>query len=223
MEFFIESEPVFTILRVKLDAGESFRAEPGAMLAMSPTIELKALSSGKGVLGSFKAAVGGESFFASLFTASGAGGEIILAPHSVGDIIKLDLQNETIYAHGGAYLAGHPDLELSTRGSAKAMLAGEGFFLSKITGTGPLFLHSYGAIIEKTLQPGEDYIVDTGHIVAFEERIGYTIKRVSKGLFTTIASKEGLVCEYQGPGKIWLQSRNLKNFAQLIAEILPKT
>ena len=223
MDFSIEKGPVFTVLRVIMNAGESFRAEPGAMVAMSPTIELKVKSAGKGVLGSLAAAVGGESFFNSQYTASDGPGELLLAPPSPGDILRMDLSDETIFAHGGAYLAGHTDLELSTQGSMKAMFSGEGLFLSKISGNGPLFLNVYGAVLERTLQSGEGYIVDTGQIVAFQESIQYTIKRVSKGLFSAVASGEGLVCEYKGPGKIWLQTRNLRNLAHLIATILPKS
>ncbi|MCK5741225.1 MAG: TIGR00266 family protein, partial [Chlorobi bacterium] len=155
-----------------------------------------------------------------LFTASGGSGELILAPGTLGDIIQLEMNGQTIFAQGGAYLAGTPDLELSTQGSLKGMISGEGLFLQKITGRGALFLNSYGAIIEKTLSQGESYIVDTGHIVAFEESVQYKIKKASKGFFSTIASGEGLVCEYTGPGKIWMQTRNLSAFAQILSKFI---
>ena len=220
MEFKIENSPVFTTLTIQMGSAEQFRAEAGAMVSMSPTIEIQAKKSGKGLLGTMKAAVGGESFFASLFTASGGSGELILAPGTLGDIIQLEMNGQTIFAQGGAYLAGTPDLELSTQGSLKGMISGEGLFLQKITGRGALFLNSYGAIIEKTLSQGESYIVDTGHIVAFEESVQYKIKKASKGFFSTIASGEGLVCEYTGPGKIWMQTRNLSAFAQILSKFI---
>jgi uncharacterized protein (AIM24 family) len=69
MNYNISNAPVFTTLTVQLRQGESFRAEAGAMIAMSPTIALKAGGSGKGLLGSLKAAIGGESLFASIYTA----------------------------------------------------------------------------------------------------------------------------------------------------------
>lgn len=221
MEFKIEHQPVFTILRIMLAQGEKFKAEAGAMVSMSPTIKLEAKSAGKGFLGSFKAAVGGESFFASLFTAEGGSGEIVLAPGSLGDILKMELQGKTIFAEGGAYLAGSPDLEISTKGSLKAMVSGEGLFLQKITGTGILFLSSYGAIFEKQLAAGETYIVDTGHIVAFEDSVQYKLKKSSAGILSSLASGEGLVCEYTGPGKIWGQTRNLGAFAKILKKLLP--
>lgn len=203
--------------------GEQFRAEAGAMMSMSPTIALEAKSSGKGLLGTIKAAVGGESFFASLFTAETGDGELMLAPSTLGDVLQLDLRGNTIYAEGGAYLAGSPNLVISTKGSFKALISGEGLFLQKISGNGPLFLNAYGVILEKNLNAGETYVIDTNHLVAFEETVQYKVKKAARGLFSTLASGEGLVCEYTGPGKVWFQSRALSAFAHQIQKFLPKT
>ena len=221
MQFKIDNSPVFTTLHILMSRGEAFRAEAGAMLAMSPSITLEAKSSGKGLIGTLKAAVGGESIFGSLFTVEGNEGELILAPSTIGDIIQMELNNQTILAQGGAYLAGSPDLTLSTKGSFRAMLSGEGLFLQEISGTGTVFLSSYGKIIERNLIAGESLVVDTGHIVAFENNVSYQIRKASKGIFSSIASGEGLVCEYTGPGKIWIQTRNLPAFAHLLSRFMP--
>lgn len=221
MEFLIENSPVFTTLRIVMRAGEQFRAEAGAMVSMSPSITLEAKTTGKGLFGAVKAAVGGESFFASLFTAN-SDGELVLAPATLGDIMRMNLNGTTINAQSGAYLAGSPNLEISTKGSFKAMISGEGLFLQTISGTGDLFIQSYGTISEKRLSTGERYIVDTGHIVAWENTVQYQIRKASKGIFSTIASGEGLVCEFSGPGKIWTQTRNLPAFVSLIQRFLPK-
>lgn len=220
MQLEIEHGPVFSILRVRLAQGEQWRAEAGAMVAMSPTIDLEAKTSGKGLLGSLKAVAGGESFFASLFTATRGEGELVLAPAMPGDIMRIDL-NGTIFAEGGAYLAGHPGLEISTQGSAKGLLSGEGLFLQVIRGQGPVFLSCYGAIVMKALAPGESFIVDTGHLVAFEEGVRYAVRKAAKGLLSSIATGEGLVCEYTGPGRILYQTRNLGAFAHSLAKFLP--
>ena len=217
----IENRPVFTTLKITLADGESFKAEPGAMVSMSPTIELEVKKTGEGFLGAIKAAAGGESFFASLYTASDGEGELILAPPVPGDIVKFDLDGNTVLAQSGAYLAGSPDLELSTQGSFRALASGEGLFLQKISGSGTVFLSAYGAVYERDLMSGESYIVDNGHIIAFEESVSYTLNKVSRGLLSTLASGEGLVCNFQGPGTIWIQSRNLTGFAALLAKLMP--
>jgi uncharacterized protein (TIGR00266 family) len=222
MEFKIEHGPVFTIVRVFMRQGEQFRAEAGAMVSMSPTLKLEAKSAGKGLMGTLKAAVGGESFFATLFTAETGDGELVLAPGVLGDVLKMELSGNTIFTEGGAYLAGSLGLDISTKGSFKAMISGEGLFLQKITGKGIVFLNSYGAIYEKILAPGETYIVDTNHIIAFEETVQYKIKKAAKGIFSSLASGEGLVCEYTGPGKMWIQTRALSAFAQQIEKYIHK-
>jgi len=222
MEFKVENGPVFTILRIIMSRGEEFRAEAGAMISMSPTIEVEAKASGKGFFGAVKAAIGGESVFTSLYTAEKGDGELILAPSAPGDILRYDMNGNTIFAQGGAYLAGSSGLELSAKGSIKALISGEELFLQKISGNGIVFITSYGAVYEKALSYGETYIVDTGHIVAFDETVQYRLKKVSKGILSSLASGEGLVCEFQGPGHIWVQTRNIPALAKLISSFLPQ-
>jgi uncharacterized protein (TIGR00266 family) len=223
MKFHIEHSPVYSSLRVEMDQGDMFRAEPGAMLSMTPSIELESKSAGKGLFGTLKAAVGGESIFASVYTAQHGPGELILAPSTPGDILQLNLNNESILAQAGAYLAGDTSLELSAQGSLRQFIAGEGMFLSKITGSGSVFLSSFGAIYKRELAPGEPYVVDTGHMVAFTAGMQYTIKKAARGLWSSLASGEGLVVLYSGPGTVWVQTRNVGHFAQTLIPFLPKS
>jgi uncharacterized protein (TIGR00266 family) len=221
MNFTIDHSPVYSSLRVDMERGDRFRAEPGAMLSMSASIELNTQAAGKGLLGTLKAAVGGESIFASIYEAVHGPGELILAPPTPGDILRMDLTGNTIFTQSGAYLAGSPDLTLGAQGSLKAFVSGEGLFLSKISGHGPLFLTSFGSIYSKTLAPGEPYVVDTGHMVAFTEGMQYTVKAAARGLFSSFASGEGLVCLFTGPGTIWMQTRNVRHFANSLIPFLP--
>lgn len=221
MNFTIDHSPVYSSLRVDMERGERFRAEPGAMLSMSASIELNTQAAGKGLLGTLKAAVGGESIFASIYEAVHGPGELILAPPTPGDILRMDLAGNTIFTQSGAYLAGSPNLTLGAQGSLKAFVSGEGLFLSKISGHGPLFLTSFGSIYSKTLAPGEPYVVDTGHMVAFTEGMQYTVKAAARGLFSSFASGEGLVCLFTGPGTIWMQTRNVRHFANSLIPFLP--
>ena len=222
MKHTIDYSPVYSALNIQLDQGEKIRAEPGAMLSMSATIELATKSAGKGLLGTLKAAVGGESIFASMFHAEHGPGELILAPERYGDLGDLHLNNETILAQSGAYLAGDPSLELSAQGSLRAFVSGEGMFLSKISGSGPLFLNSFGAVYKKTLQAGEPYIVDSGHMVAFTDGMHYSIKKAARGFFSSLASGEGLVVLFSGPGTVWIQTRNVRSFAETLIPFLPQ-
>jgi len=214
--------PSYSLLRVMMQRGESLAAEAGAMVSMSGTIEMETRAKG-GLLGALKRSVlGKESFFINTFTAADPG-ELTLAPTLPGDMAYVELTGRTLYAQSGAYVASAPEIEVDTKwGGAKTFFSRGRLFLLRISGMGPLFLSSYGAIHEVELGVGQQYVVDTGHLVAFDEGVQYTVRRVG-GLKSTLFSGEGLVCDLTGPGKILLQSRSTESFlAWLIPQIPSK-
>ena len=232
MKYQILYQPSYSLAVVNLDAGEQIMTESGAMVSMSPTIKLEAKMSGGGFLGAVKSAVGGESIFRTTFTAEGGAGEITLAPANVGDIMPVELKATKFFVQPGSYLAGHAGLTINVQGSMRGMLSGEGLFLLTVEGTGLLLLSSFGAIHTKELAAGEEYLVDTGHIVAFEQSIQYTIEKAAgktqgvggflKGMVQSAMSGEGFVCRYRGPGRVYLQTRQLGSFATQLLPFLPK-
>ncbi len=214
MNYEILYKPSFSLLKVTLSGGESIVAEAGAMVSMSEEVSIKTSAKG-GIFGSLKRSMlGGESFFMNTFTAT-TKGEVMFAPPLPGDIHPIEL-NGTIYAQSHAYIASTEGINIDTKwGGAKTFFSKEGLFLLKISGKGIVFLSSYGAIHEVELQPGQRYTVDTGHIVSFEEGVGYKVKTVG-GIKSTLFSGEGLVCELTGPGKITIQTRNLSSLLALL-------
>lgn len=221
MEHEILYQPSYSLLKIMLRQGEAISAEAGAMVSMSSGIQIETSMKG-GLFGSLKRSVlGGESFFVNTFRAD-ENGEVALAPSLPGDIHDLELKGQTIYVQSGSYLASSPEIEVDTKwGGAKTFFSREGLFLLKISGTGKLFLSSYGAIHEINLEAGQKYIVDTGHMVSFDEGVGYTVKKVG-GLKSTLLSGEGLVCELTGPGKITIQSRSEAAFLSWLIPHIPK-
>jgi uncharacterized protein (TIGR00266 family) len=226
-------QPSYSVARVELEEGEAVMAESGAMVGMSPNIDVDSQMAGGGLLGMVKSAMGGESFFRTTFTAKSAPGEVILAPPSTGDVMAVDMMGGKMYVQRGSYLAGSPDLDISVEASAKGWMSGEGLFLLTVTGHGLLLLSSFGAIHKITLAPGERYTVDTTHIVAFDGTIQYTLDKAAGGAATSIGgllkgvmksamSGEGLVCKYTGPGNIYLQTRSFQSFIKLLMPFLPK-
>ncbi len=222
MDHKIENGPVFSTLHLTLHTGESVIGEAGSMIAMTPSVELKAKTTGKGVFGAVKSMIGGESLFSTTYTATENNSEVVLAPSSPGDIVHFSLSGKKIFAQGGAYLAGSSGLELGTQGSLRGALMGEGLFLQTISGNGDVWLSSYGAVFVKELGPGEEYSVDNGNLVAFEDGVSYTIKKAAKGLFSTFASGEGFVSRFKGPGKVWLQTRSIQGFAAVLMPFIQK-
>ncbi|QEH37899.1 hypothetical protein OJF2_64910 [Aquisphaera giovannonii] len=234
MRYKILYQPSFSMAVVELARGEQIMAESGAMVSMSPTIRLQAAMSGGGLFGAVKSAVGGESLFRTTFTAEDGPGEITLAPSALGDVMAVEMAGSRFYVQPGSYLAGHPALSIGVQGSMRGMLSGEGLFLLTVEGSGLLLLSSFGAIHEKRLGPGEEYIVDTGHIVAFEGSVQYRLEKATgggqgqgiggflKGMVQSALSGEGFVCRYRGPGSIYMQTRQLPGFARQLLPFLPR-
>lgn len=212
----------FALAVVNLQAEQAIAAEAGAMVSMSANMDLYAEMKG-GVFGALKRAVGGESAFVSTFTAKGGPGEVTFAPGAPGDVAGIEMQNQTFMVQSSSYLAGDISLVVDTKfGGAKSFFGGEGMFVLQVSGTGLLLVSSFGAIHRKTLRPGEPYVVDTGHLVAWEGHMQYNLRKAAKsGFFRSFLSGEGMVAEFMGPGEILIQTRNLAAFAGLLKPFFP--
>jgi uncharacterized protein (TIGR00266 family) len=212
--------PSYSLAVVQLATGEIIQAESGAMVSMTDGIAMETSTRGGLLKGMKRAVLGGESLFINTFTAERAG-EITVAPAFPGDVKSMRLERETLYVQSGSYMASTGEIEIDTKwGGAKTFFSGEGFFILKLTGTGDLLLSSYGAIREITLAPGEKVIVDTGHVVAFGEGVGYEVHKMG-GWKQTILSGEGFVVHLTGPGHVLLQTRSAHALAGWLAPLLP--
>jgi len=214
-------QPSFSLALVHLQPEQAIQAEAGAMVSMSANVELQSQMKG-GLFGALKRAVGGESAFISTFTARGGPGEVTFAPGAPGDIAAIELNNQLFFVQSSSYLAGDAGLVIDTRwGGAKSFFGGEGLFVLQVHGTGLLLLSSFGAIHRKRLAHGERYIVDTGHLVAWEGSTQYTLRKAAAGFFRSLVSGEGIVAEFMGPGEILIQPRNLAALAGLLKPFFP--
>lgn len=220
MEYDITHRPSYAQLELALERGESVKAEAGAMVGYSGGIEVETEAEG-GILKSLSRSVfGGESFFMNTFAAA-EDGTLRLAPALSGDVAHHDLDGETLYVQSTSFLASGSSIALDTEfGGSRTFFGGEGLFLLELSGSGPAFLASYGAIDERTVAPGETTVVDTGHVVAFEETLEFDVRRVG-GLKSTLFSGEGLVCEFSGHGTLWTQTRSPDAFLSWLVPKLP--
>jgi uncharacterized protein (TIGR00266 family) len=214
--------PSYSLAVVKLDPSETIQVEGGAMVSMTPNLKLETKAKG-GILKSLaRSVLGGESFFMNTYTAPSEGGEITLAPALPGDVQLMQLQNETLMVQSGSYVASSQGVNVDTKwGGAKTFFGSEGLIMLKVSGTGTLIVSSYGAIHPVELAAGQKYIVDTGHLVTFEDRLDFKVQKVA-GWKSTLFSGEGLVVELAGPGKLTLQTRSEDAFLSWLMPHLPK-
>ena len=225
MEIQLLQQPDSAIAKVILEANEEIVAEAGAMIAMSPHINANTtLRQGKGggLLGGLKRLLGGESLFLSVFRSLGQPGEIYLAPDFMGDLLVYEMQGEELIVQSTAYVASAStvDVDLGFLGFKRAILSGESLFWLTISGHGPVLLSSFGAIYSVAVN-GE-YIVDTGHIVAFERGLKFDIgKPPGSTWLSTFLGGEGFVCRFKGRGTVYCQTHNPGAFGLLVGSQLP--
>lgn len=222
MEVEILYRPSYSLGVLRLGPNEEVRVESGAMVSMSQGVTVETKATG-GILKSLaRSVLAGESFFQNIFHAPANGGEVTVAPSLPGDLFVLDLKNETVLVQSGSYVASEMGITLDTKwGGAKTFFASEGLIMLRASGTGKMLLSSFGAIHEVNLGAGETYTVDTGHLVAFTEGIGFKVRRVG-GLKSTIFGGEGLVVDLTGPGRVLLQTRSTDAFISWLIPKLPK-
>ncbi|MDA0832986.1 MAG: TIGR00266 family protein [Planctomycetota bacterium] len=223
LNYEIQMRPDFSMLKVNLQQGEKVFAEPSAMASMSPSLTLKAGMKG-GALKSLGRLMGGESLIINTFTAADGPGEVVFAPGHLGDTQHYRLTGGSLMLQRGAYMANSEGVEVTGKWQgAKGFFSGEGLVLLKASGTGDIFFNSYGAILE--IDVADDYIVDTGFIVAFEDTLQYKVTTLpglrGGGFKRLFFSGEGLVCRFSGQGRVWVQTRYVSPYLSWIHQFRP--
>ncbi len=206
-----------------LDDGESMINEGGSMAWMSPNMHME--TSG----GGFGKAIGrmfsGEKIFQNIYTAQGGTGLIAFASSFPGSIKPFDIApGHDIIFQKSAFLAGESSVELSVHFNKKlgaGLFGGEGFILQKVSGSGTVFAEFDGHVVEYTLQPGQEILIDTGHLAAMDATCAIDIQTVH-GVKNVLFGGEGLfLTRLTGPGRVWLQTMPLSNVAAVLRPYFP--
>jgi uncharacterized protein (TIGR00266 family) len=221
MEIDIQHRPSATVARCVLQAGDSMTAESGGLMALKGPIQMTTTThqkKGGGIFSGLKRMLSAQSFFINRFDAQGPS-EVWLATALPGDIRVHPLNGEKIVLAGGNWVASdsgvHIDLEWQ---GLKSFFSGENLFWVKASGHGNVLLNSFGFIYEVPVDGS--YIVDTGHIVAFEETLSFNISKASAGWIESYFSGEGFVCQFKGKGKVWCQSHNPLSYGHELTPFL---
>lgn len=218
----VQYRPAYALALVSLDRGESIQVEAGGMVSMSDGLEMRTEATGGFLKSLGRSLLGGESFFMNTFVATGSGQSISLAPALPGDIQVVEMTGQTLLVQSGSYLASSEGITVDTKWTgAKTFFGSEGLIMLRVSGTGTLILTSYGAVHPLSLGPGERHVVDTGHIVSFDESVSFRTRKVA-GWKSTLFSGEGLVVELEGPGEVTIQSRSQDAFLSWLLPKLPK-
>jgi uncharacterized protein (TIGR00266 family) len=220
MQVDIHAGPAFAFCEITLPPGGSVRVEAGAMAMTRGDVQMATSTQG-GFFKGLKRTLGGESFFVNDFS-SGSGGIVGVASALPGDMTGVGLDgSHALMVQSGSWIASDPSIDVDSKwGGGKTFFSGEGLILLRCSGVGELLMSAYGAIRTLTLTPGEVLTLDTGHVVAFDDTVTYSVRKAGSWK-STILGAEGLVTDFTGPGRVWLQTRSSSDLVNWIQSKLP--
>ena len=223
MRYEIKGETLPVVI-CQLEGGEKMITEGGGMSWMSPNMLMETTTNG-GIGKAFGRMFSGEKMFQNIYTAQGGSGMIAFASSFPGSIKAYEIgPGQEMIFQKSAFLAGEAGVQLSVFFNKKfspGLFGGEGFIMQKISGYGTVFAEFDGHVVEYELQPGQQIVVDTGHLAAMTATCQMEIRSVpgvknmlfgGEGLFNTVIS---------GPGRVWLQTMPISNVAGILRPYMP--
>ncbi|MCA0330958.1 MAG: TIGR00266 family protein [Actinobacteria bacterium] len=220
MQVEITGRPAFAYAEVTLPPGGAVRLESGAMAMTRGDVEIATSTQG-GFMRGLRRTLGGESFFVNDFT-SRTGGIVGLAPVLAGDMVDIDLTGQDLMVQSGSWIASDTTVDVDSKwGGAKGFFSGAGLVLLRCSGTGHLLVSAYGGLRDMVLGAGEQVTIDSGHIVAFDSSVQYRVRKAGSWK-TTLLGGEGLVADFVGPGRVWLQTRSTSDLIMWLDARLPR-
>ena len=208
----------------QLEPGEKMITEGGGMSWMSPNMLMETTSNG-GIGSMIGRMFSGEKAFQNVYTAQGGEGMIAFASCFPGSIRAFEIApGQEMILQKSAFLAGEVGIEMSVFFNKKlgtGFFGGEGFIMQRISGQGTVFPEFDGHVVEYELAPGQQIVVDTGHLAAMTASCQMDIRSVpgvknmlfgGEGIFNTIIT---------GPGRVWLQTMPISNVAGVLRPYMP--
>jgi uncharacterized protein (TIGR00266 family) len=221
MKWDIQGAPAFAYVHIDLDPNEGFYAESDSMTSMDSDVSLKARLFGGFFSALARKFLGGESLFINdFFNMTSSSKRVTISQAFPGDIRAKELtENEEFLMQPGSFIAATRGVEISLQWAGfSSFILREGLFRLKAKGKGTLFYGGFGTIQEKRIE-GE-YIVDTGHLVAFSPGIEIRLG-LPGGIISSFTSGEGLVAKCKGSGVIYLQTRSEGGLADWVNPKFP--
>ena len=220
----ILNRPGCAAAKLSLTGSEHVTAEAGAMIAMSPDMTVETTTYKRGqkkarIRKAMKRLFAGESFFLNHFTAGTNGGDLYLATTMPGDMEAVSIENSKLIVQSGSFVACDHDVEIDVGWQGfKSIFSGESMFWLHLSGSGTVVFNAFGAMYAIDVQ--DEYVVDTGHIVAFDETLSFSIAKAARSLASSVLGGEGLVCKFSGSGRIYCQSHNANAFGNTLTPYL---
>lgn len=213
----------FPVVVCQMEKGEQMITESGSMVWQTPDFKMETTGGGLGKM--FAKAFAGESIFQNIYTAQRDGAMITFGSSFPGKILPLAIgPGQEFILQKRSFLAAESGVALDIHFSKKlgaGFFGGEGFIMQRLSGQGTAFAEIDGELMEYTLGPGEQLLVDTGNVAGFQVGVSMDIQQVP-GLKNKFLGGEGLFHTLlTGPGTVWLQTMPISGVAEALRAFLP--
>ena len=204
----IESNPGHSMLTVHLALGEAIKAEPGTMVAQAG-IKMTTGAASKNILRT----LGRQSSLVNTLRAGSDSGWVSLVPRSPGGIDLQELQEgQSLFIRNKAFLASTENISVHSKFQGmRRFLSEEGMYFicaQAESGPGTIWFSAYGAIQEIQVEPSDELIINTGHLVAFTGGVDYTVRNINS-IRSLLVGGGGIVLSLTGTGRAWIQTRKV--------------
>jgi uncharacterized protein (AIM24 family) len=194
------------VLHVRLDGKLPVYFEHHVVLWKDPGLSIGMHA----VQGAFKRVIAGMPVF---MTETQSAGEIAFSRDAPGHVLPMHLTpGRGILVREHQFLAATGNVEYTfnrVRGVSNMLFGGSGFFVDHFSvpsGEGVVWLHGYGNVFEKTLDPHEAIDVESGGWIYRDEAV--RMEQTIYGLRTGILSGSGQLVfnRFTGAGRVGIQS-----------------
>ena len=213
------------IVQIPIAPGEAVTCDKGSMCYSSDRVKMEAKF--LGFMKTLGRIAGGGNLFSVTYTNEGDElGYVAMTPTVPGLVVPIDMtEYPEILASRDSYLCsfgtGEDTVVSATfnpaSSAAACLCGGEGIIMQNIIGGTTSFLVAMGTVIIKTLEAGEEIIVDTDAILAFTRGVEFDVRLAAnccslnmccggEGVFNTVLT---------GPGKVWLESMSISRLRAL--------
>jgi uncharacterized protein (AIM24 family) len=192
-------------LTVELNPKQKIFFEHHILLWKNTTVKIGV----RAMKGMLKRMIAGMQVF---ITEAEGPGQISFSRDGAGHIFALQLrQGEEIQVREHQFLAATNDIAYSferIKGFSNMMFGGTGIFIDTFhaaSSEGIVWLHGYGNVFEKVLEPGEQIDVEPGGWLYKDRsvRMDTNVQTLSTGL---LASMNMITNRFTGPGRVGIQS-----------------
>lgn len=219
MQVELECRPSFAVAYCALAHKEAMVAERGAMAFMSENVDVSVTTGGGLMRAAIRSKFGHEDFVLTRFRAELEGEWVAVAPKYPGDLSVLELDGTTGWLlEAGSFLAASAELDLRTRPQGiNSVLLVPGLTLLQLRGHGQAVVSAYGGLQQFVLANGESVVIDSGHVVGWQECVKTTFYPLGSAVAASM-SGEGIVGKFVGPGMVLAQTRSQEALAKWLEE-----